>query len=113
MGKMRTILLFYLLFFVENISAQTVVQKLDKAWSSFINDPQLRHAIAGFSVADSKTGKPLFGRNAQVGLAPASTQKIITSVAAFELLGKDYRYKTELGYSGKIKDGILDGSLYL
>ncbi len=91
---MRRILLFYLLFFVENISAQTVVQKLDKAWSAFVRDEQLRHAIVGFSVVDSKTGKPIFERNAQVGLAPASTQKIITSVAAFELLGKEYRYKT-------------------
>ena len=110
---MRTILLFYLLFVIENLSAQTVVQKLDKAWSAFIKDEQLRHAIVGFSVVDSKTGKPIFERNAQVGLAPASTQKIITSVAAFELLGKDYRYKTELGYNGEIKNGILDGNLYL
>ena len=91
---MRTILLFYLLFIVENLYAQTVVQKLDQAWSVFIKDEQLRHAIVGFSVVDSKTGKPIFERNAQVGLAPASTQKIITSVAAFELLGKEYRYKT-------------------
>ena len=30
-------------------------------------------------------------------MAPASTQKIITSVTAFELLGKDYRYKTQFG----------------
>ena len=45
-------------------------------------------------MVDSKTGKSIFERNAQVGLAPASTQKIITSVAAFELLGKEYRYKS-------------------
>jgi len=110
---MRKILLYYLLFIVESLSAQTVVQKLDQAWSTFSKDEQLRHAIVGFSVVDSKTGKLIFERNAQVGLAPASTQKIITSVAAFELLGKEYRYKTELGYDGKIKEGILEGNLYL
>ncbi|HEX7846934.1 MAG TPA: D-alanyl-D-alanine carboxypeptidase/D-alanyl-D-alanine-endopeptidase, partial [Chitinophagaceae bacterium] len=33
--------------------------------------------------------------------APASTQKIITSVTAFELLGKEYRYFTEIGYAGE------------
>ena len=91
---MRTILLFYLLIIVENLAAQTVTQKLDRAWSTFIKDEQLRHAIVGFSVVDTKTGKPIFERNAQVGLAPASTQKIITSVAAFELLGKEYRFPT-------------------
>ena len=91
---MRTILLYYFLFIIESVSAQTVAQKLDKAWSIFSKDEQLRHAIVGFSVVDSKTGKPIFERNAQVGLAPASTQKIITSVAAFELLGKEYRFST-------------------
>jgi D-alanyl-D-alanine carboxypeptidase/D-alanyl-D-alanine-endopeptidase (penicillin-binding protein 4) len=47
-------------------------------------------------VINAKTGKVVFDKNSQVGLAPASTQKIITAVTAFELLGKDYRYKTEL-----------------
>ena len=47
---------------------------------------------------DAKSGEVIFDKNSQLGLAPASTQKIITSVTAFELLGKDYRYKTKLGY---------------
>ena len=37
----------------------------------------------------------MYDKNSQVGLAPASTQKIITAATAFELLGKDYRYKTK------------------
>ena len=53
--------------------------------------------LASLYVIDAKTGKVVFDKNSQIGLAPASTQKIITSVTAFELLGKDYRYKTELG----------------
>ena len=36
-----------------------------------------------------------------MGLAPASTQKIITSVTAFDLLGKDFRYRTGFGYLEK------------
>lgn len=48
-----------------------------------------------------------------MGLAPASCQKVITAVAAFELLGKEYRYKTGFGYEGKITNGILNGNLYL
>jgi serine-type D-Ala-D-Ala carboxypeptidase/endopeptidase (penicillin-binding protein 4) len=64
-------------------------------------------------VIDAKTGNVVFDKNSQVGLAPASTQKIITSATAFELLGKDYRYKTELGYDGKIQNEVLNGNVYV
>lgn len=84
--------------------AQSVSQKLQKAFQQFESDAQLKHAISSLYVIDAKTGKVVFDKNSQTGLAPASTQKIITSVTAFELLGKDYRYKTEFGYVGKIDD---------
>jgi D-alanyl-D-alanine carboxypeptidase/D-alanyl-D-alanine-endopeptidase (penicillin-binding protein 4) len=78
-------------------SAQTTSQKLQKAFATFEKDSQLKHAISSLYVIDAKTGQVVFDKNSQIGLAPASTQKIITSVTAFELLGKDYRYKTEFG----------------
>jgi D-alanyl-D-alanine carboxypeptidase/D-alanyl-D-alanine-endopeptidase (penicillin-binding protein 4) len=34
-------------------------------------------------------------------------------VTAFELLGEKYRYKTELGYNGKIEKNILKGNLFI
>jgi D-alanyl-D-alanine carboxypeptidase/D-alanyl-D-alanine-endopeptidase (penicillin-binding protein 4) len=77
--------------------AQTASQKLQKAFQQFESDAQLKHAISSLYVIDAKSGKVVFDKNSQIGLAPASTQKIITSVTAFELLGKDYRYKTEFG----------------
>lgn len=64
-------------------------------------------------VVDGQTGKLVFEKNSQVGLAAASCQKVVTSVAAFEFLGKNFMYKTELSYSGEIKDGVLNGSLFL
>ncbi len=59
-------------------------------------------------VIDAKTGKVVFDKNSQIGLAGASTQKIFTATTAFELLGKDYRYKTDLGYDGEINNGTLN-----
>ncbi|MGZ8557741.1 MAG: D-alanyl-D-alanine carboxypeptidase/D-alanyl-D-alanine endopeptidase [Chitinophagaceae bacterium] len=93
--------------------AQTINQKLQKAFQRFEKDSQLRHAISSLYVINAKTGKVVFDKNSQIGLAPASTLKIITSVTAFELLGKDYRFKTELGFDGKIVNEILEGNLYL
>jgi D-alanyl-D-alanine carboxypeptidase/D-alanyl-D-alanine-endopeptidase (penicillin-binding protein 4) len=98
---------------VAGLSAQTITLKLQKAFQQFTNDSQLKHAISSLYVIDAKTGKVVFDKNSQVGLAGASTQKIITATTAFELLGKDYRYKTELGYKGKIAGDTLIGSLLL
>ncbi|HVT87092.1 MAG TPA: D-alanyl-D-alanine carboxypeptidase/D-alanyl-D-alanine-endopeptidase [Chitinophagaceae bacterium] len=95
------------------LSAQTVAAKLKVAFQRFENDPQLKHAISSLYVIDSKTGKVIFDKNSQIGLAGASTQKVFTATTAFELLGKDFQFKTRLGYSGKINTGILDGDLYV
>ncbi|MBI3138713.1 MAG: D-alanyl-D-alanine carboxypeptidase/D-alanyl-D-alanine-endopeptidase [Sphingobacteriales bacterium] len=74
---------------------QPVSQRLQNAFQRFEADSQLRHALSSLYVIDANTGEVIFDKNSQTGLAPASTQKIITSVTAFELLGKDYTYKTE------------------
>src|SRR5688572_8398853 len=95
-SAMKRIMLFVPGFWMLVVSsyAQTITQKLQKAFTTFEKDSQLKHAISSFYVIDAKTGQVVFNKNSQIGLAPASTQKIITSVTAFELLGKDYRYKT-------------------
>lgn len=97
---------------VAGLSAQTITQKLQKAFTSFEKDTQLTHAISSLYVIDAQTGGVVFDKNSRIGLAPASTQKIITSVTAFELLGKDYKYKTELAFSGTINNNSLKGNLY-
>ena len=79
------------------VSAQSVSEKLKGAFDQFEKDAQLQNATSSLYVIDATTGNVLFDKNSTTGLAPASTQKIITSVTAFELLGKDYRYKTEFG----------------
>jgi len=106
-------ILTVLLFLSMWSSAQTITQKISKAVKQLQADPQMKHAIMSLYVVETKTGKPVYALNEQVGLAPASTQKIFTSAAAFEMLGKDYRYKTEVGYDGAITDGILKGNLYI
>jgi D-alanyl-D-alanine carboxypeptidase/D-alanyl-D-alanine-endopeptidase (penicillin-binding protein 4) len=92
---------------------QTINQKLQKAFRLVETDRQLKHAITSLYIIDANNGSVVFDKNSQIGLAPASTQKIITSVTAFELLGKDYRYRTELGWVGKKDDDPLSGNLIL
>ncbi len=95
------------------LNAQNIQQTLSVAVRKLEDDPQFKHAIISLYVVDSKTGKPVYEKNAQLGLAPASCQKVITSTAAFELLGSNYKYKTEFGYKGNLENGILNGNLYI
>jgi serine-type D-Ala-D-Ala carboxypeptidase/endopeptidase (penicillin-binding protein 4) len=94
--------------FSQNISAQlnTAIEKLSK-------DEQFRHAIISLYVTDSKTGDLIFDKNGELGLAPASCQKVVTSVSAFELLGNKFQYKTYIDYDLQINKGILESNLYL
>ncbi|HZH38097.1 MAG TPA: D-alanyl-D-alanine carboxypeptidase/D-alanyl-D-alanine-endopeptidase [Flavisolibacter sp.] len=93
--------------------AQPIREKLSSAFRLLENDSQLKSGIASIYVADGVTGNLLFEKNGYIGLAPASTQKIITAATAYELLGKDFRYHTRFGYSGQLRNGNLDGALYL
>lgn len=104
-------LIFSLLSFIS--SAQSIKEKLQAAYQQFEADTQMRHAISSLYVINASTGEVVFDKNSQIGLAGASTQKIITATTAFELLGKDYRYKTEIGYKGKIERDNLKGFLYI
>jgi len=94
-------------------TAQPIHDKLAKAVKHLLADEQMKHAMLGFYVVDDNTGKILYDVNSNVGLAPASTQKIFTSIAALDILGKSYTYKTQLGYDGELTNGTLNGNLIL
>jgi len=107
--------LYLLLFALPQIlNAQTTAQKLEKAYQILVKDEQAKYAITSLCVLDANTGKVIFANNENIGLAPASTLKTITSATAFYNLGKDFRYETKLSYTGKIaNDGTLLGDIII
>lgn len=54
---------------------------------------------------------PQIDYHSQQMALPASTQKVITALAALLQLGPDYRFTTSLESRGKIEDGVLKGDL--
>lgn len=55
-----------------------------------------------------------FGYQIDQGLVPASTMKSITTATANEILGSDYRFKTELQTAGVLgEDGTLKGNVVI
>jgi D-alanyl-D-alanine carboxypeptidase/D-alanyl-D-alanine-endopeptidase (penicillin-binding protein 4) len=81
------------------INAQTIKERLTKATNQLEKDTQMKHAVYSLLVIDEKTGSIVFDKNSQIGLATASCLKVVTSATAFELLGKDYRFKTDFAYT--------------
>ncbi|MBP6432693.1 MAG: D-alanyl-D-alanine carboxypeptidase/D-alanyl-D-alanine-endopeptidase [Ferruginibacter sp.] len=111
---MKNIFLIVGLFLSKLAFCQTLTTNLETGIKKIEQDPQFKHAILSMYVVDSKTGKVVFDKNSNYGLAPASCQKVITSASAFELLGKEYRYKTYMSLAGEINEnGVYRGLIMI
>jgi D-alanyl-D-alanine carboxypeptidase/D-alanyl-D-alanine-endopeptidase (penicillin-binding protein 4) len=94
--------------------AQTLQKSLQTAFNRLQQDSQCRYASVSLTVIDAQTGKRVFAANPDIGLAPASTLKTVTAITAFNLLGADYKFQTQLGYTGTIDaGGNLNGDVII
>ena len=75
---------------------------------------EYKNATVAMKVVELDSGDDLYALNSNKLMVPASTMKLISSATALELLGADYRFKTTVGYTGKIgKNGELNGDLII
>ena len=86
---------------------------VSEAIRAFVNDPELAGAAIGISVIDVGTGRTVGAYQPQLALIPASTQKLLTTAAALDLLGPDHVFTTRLLLTGELTDGTLHGDLYV
>src|SRR5690606_6148289 len=106
--------IFYLLFFLSQFAtARIKLPSIEKAYAQFETDAQLKHGSASLTVVNGHTGEVVFSKNGNVGLAPASTLKTVTSITAFNRLSSDFTWETTLGYNGKLINGVLNGDLII
>src|ERR1700710_62880 len=95
-------------------NAQNLQSKLQTAFNRLQADTQCKYASVSITVLDAKTGETVFTADPNMGLATASTLKVITSITAFNILGKDFQYQTQFGYNGTIAtDGKLNGDVII
>ena len=71
--------------------------------------------LHGVSLVVQEVGaaQPLFAHDPTRPMNPASVMKLVTTFAALELLGRDYRWKTEAYLGGPLDGGVLRGDLIL
>jgi D-alanyl-D-alanine carboxypeptidase/D-alanyl-D-alanine-endopeptidase (penicillin-binding protein 4) len=93
--------------------AQDITARLQKAVQQLQADTQLQHALLGFYVVNTQTGQVVCNYNGGIGMAPASSQKVVTATAAFDLLGAGFRYATLLAGTGAVVEGVYNGNIYL
>ena len=60
------------------------------------SSPVAAHSNFGIHVVDLKTGKPLYSRNEDRLLLPASNMKLFTTALALQKLGAGYRFQTRV-----------------
>ena len=64
-------------------------------------------------VAPAGGGAPRVAHRIDAPVNPASVAKLTTTFAALELLGPTYTWNTTVAFDGPVRDGVLQGNLYL
>lgn len=78
-----------------------------------LQSPYMRGASFSLIVRDVQEGKTVYSYDMDRLQSPASVLKTVATATALEILGEDYRYPTTLEYDGTLKDGTLQGNLYI
>ena len=76
-------------------------------------DPALNGATVSLVVRDARSGNTLYQHNPRTRLVPASNLKLLTTAAAMDVLGPQYRFSTQLLSNGAQQGERLNGNLYL
>lgn len=74
---------------------------------------KLPDATLSIQVTDLATGKRVLTWNADVARNPASTMKLVTTLAAIDILGPSYRWYTDVYVIGEVNNGRLEGDLLI
>lgn len=89
---------------------QNIQAEIDR----LMTDDLFETTQAGLMVWDLDADSAIYRRNEKYRLRPASTQKMVTAVAALDFLGTNYKFRTELRCRGMVVDSTrtLHGDIY-
>ena len=87
--------------------------ELPKPIAIVINGHKIPASAYSLYVREVGAAEPALAVNPERALNPASVIKLIPTLAALELLGPAYRWKTEIYTQGAVRDGVLQGDLLI
>ncbi len=109
-----TWILFIISFPVYQCVAATSLEMIQTRISQYLKRPGIRSTHWGMEVIDTADNQVLVSLNPDRPFTPASVLKVLTTSAALEKLGPDFRFRTGVYTNGSLlPDGTLAGDLYL
>jgi len=123
--KSRTKLLLTILWigvylFATTVNAGDISLALPHAVTSSLERNQIPKDAVSISVMEIEPGRPgkhnaknILDWRANEAMNPASTMKLLTTLAGLDILGPQYRWRTNVYTDGVIRQGTLKGSIYL
>ncbi len=96
-----------------SVQAQTSATTIPPRMQVVVSGHKLPASSYGFYVQEVGGGATVLDINAGTALNPASTMKVLTTLAALEQLGPNFTWNTKVYALGPVNDGILQGDLLI
>jgi len=109
MGKHRYLIILLLILFTTKIFSVTIPDGLAQEIEYF----PLNKNNYSIYIQAVDSNEPIASWQTHVKRTPASVMKLLTTYSALLDLGFDYRWETKFYYTGKIRNGVLKGDLYV
>ena len=114
------LLLATLVHSAELLAQEAALQYIPKSVANSLDKNQIPREAISISVVEIKpdragkiSAKTKVGWRSQQAMNPASTMKLVTTLSSLDILGPEYRWRTNLYTDGFIRQGTLKGNLYL
>lgn len=111
---MRYIIAFFISCLILNpaIAQEQVQEQSGNPVEVLLEDDTFNTSVVGIC-ARTLDGRSIVKKNSEQLMVPASNMKLLTTAAAFNRFGGDFRFETSIAYDGEIIDGVLHGDLYI
>jgi len=113
MKKLFVVFALILAFTLTTVSLSATAADLPADVKQALEANKLSADYLGVWVQAVDSDKPLLTHNPDLPLNPASVMKLVTSLAALDMLGPTYTWPTEVFANGPIKQGVLKGDLFI
>ena len=110
---MKFLLSIFLFFNFIQVFPQTNLSSVKAGIDSVLSGKDFESTLMGINVYDLTAKKELYSKNDKLLFRPASNLKILTTSAGLKYLEPSYNFKTTVLYSGKIRNEILHGDIYV
>ncbi|TQR20419.1 D-alanyl-D-alanine carboxypeptidase/D-alanyl-D-alanine-endopeptidase [Psychrobacillus vulpis] len=95
------------------VEASSSYSGLKNSVNSIMSDIRMQNATSSIMIRKASTGEVIYQYYPDRSITPASSLKLLTGAAALDTLGENYRFTTAVLTDGKVKNGTLNGNLYL